>query len=335
MAVSDLSQRWTFAAAVLLGVLNLPTQSAAIDAPANYPSQSIRMIVPFAPAGASDFVARIIQNSMAQFLGGSIVIDNRAGAAGNIGMAEAARAPADGYTLFLGNVGTLAVNPSLFPHLHLKSDRDFVAISLVAETPDVLIANTNFPPNNVKELVEYVKSHQAQINFATPGSGSLNRLEMEVFRRDAGLEMQHVPYKGGAAPAVMDVLAGHVELMFTTLPSAIEQIRSHNVKALAVTTKERVPTLPDVPTMTELGYPNCTSSSWQGLAVPKGTPRPIVDMLYRATVHTLADPEVRRRLADGGVLPIVSKSPEEFAAFVESETARWEQVVKETGASPD
>ena len=335
MAVSDLSQRWTFAAAVLVGVLNLPTQSAAIDAPANYPSQSIRMIVPFAPAGASDFVARIIQNSMAQFLGGSIVIDNRAGAAGNIGMAEAARAPADGYTLFLGNVGTLAVNPSLFPHLHLKSDRDFVAISLVAETPDVLIANTNFPPNNVKELVEYVKSHQAQINFATPGSGSLNRLEMEVFRRDAGLEMQHVPYKGGAAPAVMDVLAGHVELMFTTLPSAIEQIRGHNVKALAVTTKERVPTLPDVPTMTELGYPNCTSSSWQGLAVPKGTPQPIVDMLYRATVHTLADPEVRRRLADGGVLPIVSKSPEEFAAFVESETVRWEQVVKETGASPD
>jgi tripartite-type tricarboxylate transporter receptor subunit TctC len=293
------------------------------------------MIVPFAPAGASDFVGRIIQNSMAQFLGGNIVIDNRAGAAGNIGMAEAARAMADGYTLFLGNVGTLSINPSLFPHLHLKSDRDFVAISLVAETPDVLIANTNFPPNSVKELVAYVKSHQAQINFASPGSGSLNRLEMEVFRRDAGLEMQHVPYKGGAAPAVMDVLAGHVELMFTTLPSAIEQIRSHNVKALAVTTKERVPTLPDIPTMTELGFPNCTSSSWQGLAVPKGTPRPIVDILYRATVHTLSDPEVRRRLSEGGVLPLVSKSPEEFAAFVESETARWEQVVKETGASPD
>jgi tripartite-type tricarboxylate transporter receptor subunit TctC len=147
--------------------------------------------------------------------------------------------------------------------------------------------------------------------------------------------MQHVPYKGGAAPAVMDVLAGHVELMFTTLPSAIEQIRGHNVKALAVTTKERVPTLPDVPTMAELCYPNCTSSSWQGFAVPKGTPRPIVDRLYQATVHTLSDPDVLRRFADGGVLPVASKSPEEFATFVESETTRWEQVVKDTGASPD
>jgi len=293
------------------------------------------MIVPFAPAGASDFVARIIQNAMAQDLGGGIVIDNRAGAAGNIGMAEAARAPADGYTIFLGNVGTLSINPSLFPSLHLKPEKDFIAISLVAETPDVLIANTNFPPNNVKELVAYVKSHQAQINFASPGSGSLNRLEMEVFRRDAGLDMQHVPYKGGAAPAVLDVLAGHVELMFTTLPSAIEQIRGHNVKALAVTTKERVPTLPDVPTMAELGYPNCTSSSWQGLAVPKDTPRPIVDKLYQAIVHTIADGDVRRRFADGGVLPLASKSPEEFADFVAAETTRWEQVVKETGASPD
>ena len=183
MAVSDLSQRWTFAAAVLLGVLNLPTQSAAIDAPANYPSQSIRMIVPFAPAGASDFVARIIQNSMAQFLGGSIVIDNRAGAAGNIGMAEAARAPADGYTLFLGNVGTLAVNPSLFPHLHHKSDRDFVAISLVAETPDVH-PNTSFPPNNVRNW-SVRKVPSGAVNFAARRQQSQSP-PVEVFRRDAG-----------------------------------------------------------------------------------------------------------------------------------------------------
>jgi tripartite-type tricarboxylate transporter receptor subunit TctC len=318
----------------LLLVLNASTASFAADA-AHYPNQPIRMIVPFAPAGASDIVARIMQNTMARFLGQPVVVDNRAGAAGNIGMMEAARAAADGHTIFLGNVGTLAINPSLFPSLHLNPEEDFVAISLVAETPDVLIANPKFAPNSVKELVAYVKAHPGEINFASPGSGSLNRLEMEVFRRDEGLEMQHVPYKGGAGPAVMDVLAGHVELMFTTLPSAIEQIRSGNVKALAVTTKERVSALPDVPTMAESGYPNSVSSSWQGLAVPKGAPPAIVDELYQATVHTVSDPEVRQRFAGEGVLPLVSKSPAEFAAFVASETARWAQVVKDTGATAE
>jgi len=333
--VGELSRRVAFAAAALLWVANLATLGLATDQPTNYPVQPIRLIVPFAPAGASDFVARIIQSSLAQFLGQSIVVDNRAGAAGNIGMAEAARAQPDGYTVFLGNVGTLSVNPSLFPDLRLKPDRDFAAISLVAETPDVLIANNNFPPSSVNELVAYAKSRPGQINFASPGSGSLNRLEMEVFRQAAGLDMQHVPYKGGAAPAVMDVLGGHVELMFTTISSALEQIKSHNVKILAVTTRERVPALPEVPTMSELGYPNSVSSSWQGLLVPKDTPRPIVEMLYRATVHAVADPEVQRRLADGGALPVVSKSTEEFAGFITSETARWEQVVKQTGATPD
>jgi tripartite-type tricarboxylate transporter receptor subunit TctC len=322
----------TFVALML--ALNPSTVSFAADVD-HYANQPIRMIVPFAPAGASDIVARIMQNTMSQFLGQPVVIDNRAGAAGNIGMMEAARAAADGYTVFLGNVGTLAINPSLFPSLHLKPEEDFVAISLVAETPDILITNPGFAPNSVKELVAYVKAHPGEINFASPGSGSLNRLEMEVFRRDEDLQMQHVPYKGGAGPAVMDVLAGHVELMFTTLPSAIEQIRSGNVKALAVTTKERVSALPDVPTMAESGYPNSVSSSWQGLAVPKGAPPAIVDELYQATVHTVSDPEVRQRFAGEGVLPLVSKSPAEFAAFVASETARWAQVVKDTGATAE
>jgi tripartite-type tricarboxylate transporter receptor subunit TctC len=318
----------------LLLVLNPSTVGIAGEA-VHYPSQQIRMIVPFAPAGASDIVARIMQNTMARFLGQPVVIDNRAGAAGNIGMMEAARAAADGYTVFLGNVGTLAINPSLFPSLHLKPDEDFVAISLVAETPDVLITNRKFAPKSVKELVAYVKAHPGEINFASPGSGSLNRLEMEVFRRDEGLEMQHVPYKGGAGPAVMDVLAGHVELMFTTLPSAIEQIRSGSVRALAVTTKERVSELPTVPTMAELGYPNSVSSSWQGLAVPKETPTAIVRVLYQASIHTVSDPEVRQRFAREGVLPLVSKSPAEFAVFVASETARWALVVKDTGATAE
>jgi tripartite-type tricarboxylate transporter receptor subunit TctC len=320
--------------AMLLAIVGVTSQRSAIGE-SKYPNQPIRMIVPFAPAGASDFVGRIIQNEMSQFLGQPVVIENRAGAAGNIGMMEAARAAPDGYTIFLGNVGTLAINPSLFSDLKIRPETDFVAVSLVAETPDVLIANDTLPADSVKDLVAYVKSRPGQINFASPGSGSLNRLEMEVFRREAKLDMQHVPYKGGAAPAVMDVLAGHVEVMFTTLPSAIEQIRSHNLKALAVTTKERVPTLPDVPTLSELGYADGVSSSWQALAVPKDTPRPIIELLYQAAVHTLADPDVQHRFAEGGVLPLVSKSSEECSEFIAKETVRWAQVVKDTGASAD
>src|SRR5215204_3352327 len=302
--------------------------ASATEDPAKYPSQPIKLIVPFAPAGASDFAARLIQNSMAQFLGRPIIIENRAGAAGNMGMTEAARAAPDGYTVFLGNVGTLSVNPSLFPDLKLKPDKDFFAISLVAETPDILVVSKTFPPNSVKELIEHVRARPGKVNYASPGSGSLNRLEMEVFRKNAGLDMQHVPYKGGAAPAVTDVLAGHVELMFTTISSCIEQVKSGDLKALAVTTKERIPALPDVPTMLESGYPNSVSSSWQGVLVPKNTPRPIVTKLYEAVVHALADAEVRQRMTEGGVLPVVSKSPEEFAEYIAAETARWAKIAK-------
>jgi len=333
--MNKLLWRLALVVASLLWVVIHSRPSLAIDDQVGYPHQSIHIIVPFVPAGAADFVARSVQNSFSGFLGQSVIIDNRPGASGTIGTAEAARAPSDGYTLFLGNVGTLSVNPSLFPHLQLRPHESFSPISLIADMPDVLIANNSFPPNSVKELVDYVKSKRGVINFASPGSGSLNRLEMEVFRKDAELEMQHVPYKGGAASAVMDVLAGHVDLMFTTIASAIEQIKNHNVKVLAVTSKERIPALPDVPTMLELGYRNSVSSSWQGLLVPKDTSRAIIDLLYQTTVHVVSDSEVQRRLIEGGVLPVISKSPEEFASFIGSEAARWGKVVKETGATAD
>jgi tripartite-type tricarboxylate transporter receptor subunit TctC len=318
--------------AVLLAA-GLPT--AAAHAQAAYPSQPIRVVVPFAPGGASDFVARLIQPGMSQALGQQIVIENRAGAAGNVGMDVAARAAPDGYTLFLGNVGTISINPSLFPDITVKPEKDFIPVSIVADTPGILIANPKFPPNNAKELVDYVKARQGKINFASPGSGSLNRLEMEIFRLNAGLDMNHVPYKGGAGPAVTDVMGGHVELMFSTISSAIQHVKGGRLKALGVTTKERVPALPEVLTLLEQGFPANVSSSWQGVLVPAGTPRPVIDKVHAALVQALSDAKVKERMAEAGVVATTSTSPEEFKTYLEADAKKWGEVIKQTGAKPE
>ena len=176
---------------------------------------------------------------------------------------------------------------------------------------------------------------QGKINFASPGSGSLNRLEMEIFRLNAGLDMNHVPYKGGAGPAVADVMGGHVELMFTTISSAIQHVKGGRLKALGVTTKERVPALPDVPTMLEQGFPANVSSSWQGVLVPAGTPRPVIDKVHAALVQALSDAKVKERMAEAGVIATTSTSPEEFKAYLEADAKKWGEVIKQTGAKPE
>jgi tripartite-type tricarboxylate transporter receptor subunit TctC len=326
--------------AVLAGLsaalVGASTPALAQEDPAKYPSQPIRMIVPFAPGGASDFAARLIQPGMSEFLGQQIVIENRAGAAGNVGMDVAARGAPDGYTIFLGNVGTVSINPSLFDSLTVKPDRDFIPITLVAETPGLMVANPKFPPNNAKELVEYVRSQPpGKVNFASPGSGSLNRLEMELFRKNAGLDMTHVPYKGGAGPAVADVVGGHVEVMFVTISSAIKHVEAGRLKALGVTAPKRVVALSNVPTMLEQGFPENIASSWQGVLVPANTPRPIVDKLFEAVQHAMKDETVKKRMEDAGVFPVTSNSPEEFKAYLEKESAKWAKVIKDTGAKPD
>ena len=293
------------------------------------------MIVPFAPGGASDFVARIIQPGVSQILGQQIVVDNRAGAAGIIGTDAAARAAPDGYTAFLGNIGTISINPGVNANMRVKPDKDLIPVTICADTPSILIARPDFPANNVGELIAYVKANQGKVTFASPGSSTLNRLEMEVFKKDAGLDMVHVPYKGGAGPAVTDVLAGHVDIMFTTLSSAMEFVRTKSVKAFAVTARERMAELPDMPTMYELGWKNLVTSSWQGVLVPTGTPRPIVEKLHAAIVKVLADPEIQARMRQGGAIAVSSKSPEDFRAFMDTETAKWTKVIEESGVRVD
>ena len=306
-----------------------PAQTAA------YPQKPVRMIIPFAPGGASDFAGRIISPRMSEVLGQQIVIENRAGASGNIGMEAAAKAAADGYTLYLGNIGTISINPAVFPSLPVNPAKDFIPVSLVAELPSILVAHPSLAAGSVGELVSLAKAKPGELNFASPGSSTLNRLEMEQLMKSAGIKLVHVPYKGGAGPAVTGLLGGETQVMFVTLSSAINFVKAGRLKAFAVTSTKRVEALPQVPTMIEAGYPDFVTSSWQGLFVPAGTPRPVVARLHETMVKVLAMPEVKERFSSGGVVASSSKSPEEFAAYVSAESERWGRVARESGATID
>jgi tripartite-type tricarboxylate transporter receptor subunit TctC len=298
-----------------------------------YPAKPIRVIIPFAPGGASDFVGRIIQPRLAELAGQSIVIENRAGASGNIGLEAAAKSAPDGYTLFLGNVGSTAINPSLYKTLTVVPTRDLVAITQVVDVPSALVANPAFPPNTVKELIEFVKASPGKYFFASPGPGSANRLEMERFMKAAGISMTHVPYKGGAGPAITGLLGGETSVMFVTLSSAASQVRGGKLKLFAISAPQRVSAFPNTPTLAEEGMPDMTAGSWQGVFVPTGTPPDVVAKLYTLVIQVMDTPDVRKRLADSGVEVVTSKSPEAFAAFLREDTERWAQVVKESGAT--
>jgi len=302
---------------------------------AQYPNKPIRMIVPFAPGGASDFVGRILQPRLSELLGQQIVVENRPGASGNIGMEAAAKSAPDGYTIYLGNVGTVALNPAVFPKLGVVPTKDFIAITQVVDVPGVLVINPEVQASTVKDIVAIAKAYPGKLNYASPGSGSQNRLEMEVFRRVAGnLDMVHVPYKGGAGPAVAGLAGGETHLMFVTASSAMTFVKNGRIKLLAVTSNKRLEAFPGTPTMAESGFPELTSGSWQGVFVPAGTPKDVVDRLYSALLDTMKTQEVVQRLSNGGVEVVTSK-PGEFAKFVASETERWGKAVREAGATAD
>jgi tripartite-type tricarboxylate transporter receptor subunit TctC len=320
--------------ALLLGAA-LPLLGTPAFAQADYPNKPIRMIVPFAPGGASDFLARAIAPRLSQVLGQPLIIENKAGVAGNLGMEYAAAAAPDGYTVFLGNVGTLAINPAIFGEKQKVSAPDFQAVSLVANAPDILVAGSATPVKTVKELVDYAHAHPKDMSFASPGSGSLNRLEMELFREVASMEMVHIPYKGGAGPAIIDIVGGQVPVMFTPIPSALQLITGGRLKALAVASKQRLPFLPDVPTMIESGYPKVVGGSWQAMMFPAKTPKPVVALWLKTLQKVMAEEEIKQRLLAGGVESVVSRSPEELQEFIAGEAARWGALAKSSGATAD
>ncbi len=300
-----------------------------------YPNRPVRMIIPFAPGGASDFVGRIMQPRLGELLGQPIVVENRAGASGNIGVEAAARSAPDGYTLFLGNIGTIAVNPAVFPKLAVNPRTDLAAVTQVVDVPSVLVANGAFAAGSVKELAALAKASPGKLNYGSPGSGSVNRLEMELLRIAEGLDMVHVPYKGGAGPAVAGLMGGETHVMFTTAASAIGQVRGGKLKLLAVTSARRMEQAPSAPTMVESGYPDFVTGSWQGVFVPAGTPREVVDKLFKVIQQTMSAPEVGERLKNGGAEIVISQNPAAFMEFVAAETKRWARVVRESNATAD
>ena len=302
---------------------------------APYPNKPIKMIVPFAPGGASDFVARIIAPKMSELLGQQIVIENKAGASGNIGMEAAAKSPPDGYTVYLGNIGTIAINPAVFSSLTVHPLKDFAPVTLVAETPSILVAHPTLNAMNAAELVKLAKLKPGELNYASPGSSTLNRLEMERFMRANGIKIVHVPYKGGAGPAVTGLLGGDTQVMFVTLSSALKFVEAGRLKALGISTEKRIDALPQVPTMIEQGFTDMVSSSWQGVFLPAGTPRPIVDKLHAALLSVLGQPDVQQKFMAGGAYVVTSRTPEEFAAYVAAEGQRWGKVAKDIGATVD
>jgi len=302
---------------------------AAAQAADNYPTRPVRMIVPFAPGGASDFVGRILQPRMSELLGQQIVVDNRAGAAGNIGVEVAANSTPDGYTFLLGNVGTMAINPNIFVKFPVRPLRDLIQVTQVVDVPGALVVNPSIPAKSAKEFIAYLNANPGKLNYGSPGPGSANRIEMESFLLKTGTKMVHVPYKGGAGPAMIGLLGNEVQAMFVTFSSAVTFAKQGRIRMLGVTAPDRVSAMPDVPTMAEQGFKDMTTGSWQGVFLPKGTPRAIVDKLYSVATQTMKHPEVIKRLQEGGVDIAVSQSPEDFTKFVKSENARFAKVIKD------
>ena len=299
----------------------------------NYPTKPVTIVVPFAPGGTTDILARIVGQGLTSELGQPVIVDNRAGAGGNIGASLAAKAPADGYTLFMGTVGTHAINQALYKKMPFDPVKDFAPLSRVATVPNLLVANPKEPYKTVKELIAYAKQHPGKVTFGSPGSGSSPHVSGELFKSMTGTELLHVPYKG-SAPAMTDLLGGQISIMFDNMPSAIQHVRSGKLRPIAVTTAKRSPELPDVPTIAESGVPGYEAMSWFGMFAPSGTPKPVLDKLSAALIKVLNQPDVKKKIAEQGG-DVVAETPAQFAAFIKSESTKWGKVVKESGATVD
>jgi tripartite-type tricarboxylate transporter receptor subunit TctC len=312
--------------AVALAALSVAGVGIAADA---YPSRPIRLLVGVPPGGANDFVARAVAQQLTEQLGQSVIVENRAGAGGNIAADLVAKAPPDGYTLFLSVIGTMAINPSLYADMPFDSVKDFATISQLTSMPQVMLVHPSVPATNLQEFIAYAKKNPGKINFASGGNGTATQLAAEQFKTMAGIDMVHVPYKGNG-PATVDLLSGRVVVMFDQIATALPSVRDGRLRALGVSTAKRSPAAPDIPTIAEAGLPGYDVTTWHGLVAPAGTPRPIIDRLHDEVVKALNSPMVKERFASAGIVP-VSSTPEQFAAFTQAEVLRWRAVVKASG----
>ncbi len=300
----------------------------AAEAQDNYPAKPVKVLVPYAPGGATDIIARIVAQRLTESLKESFIVENRPGANGNIALEATAKAPADGYTLLVGNVSTNAINENLYAdQLTLRPTRDLVGITKLVEIPHIVVASASFPANNIAELVALAKKAPGKINYASVGMGSYPHLDMERLERAAGIELTHVPYKGGAGQAIPAMIAGEVQVAFFNMASLLPHIKSGRLKPLAAVPAQRLPELPNVPTLAEQGYPGIGTNAWQGMFAPAATPRPIIDKLYAAVSRALG--QEKEALAGKMLTVAVSPSPDEFNALVRRETQAWGEFLRE------
>ena len=296
----------------------------------DYPAKPVRVLVPYGPGGATDIIARIVAQRLGESFGQSFVVENRPGANGNLALEAAAKAPADGYTLLVGNVSTNAINENIYKEsLTIRPSRDLAGIAKLVEIPHIVVASAKLPANNIAELIALAKKEPGKINYASVGLGSYPHLDMERFMKAAGVQFVHVPYKGGAGQAIPAMVAGEVQLAFFNMASLLPHIKSGRLKALAAIPTERLPELPQVPTLTEQGFPGIGTNAWQGMFAPAATPKAVLDKLHGSVVAVLTKPETKEGLAKQMMAVEVSKSPQAFTEEVRRETQAWGDFLRE------
>ena len=299
----------------------------------NYPARPLRLIVPTAPGGGTDFTGRLVAAKLSETMGQQVVVENRGGGGGSVGADNAAKATPDGYTLLLGSIATHAVNPALYKKLPYDHLKDFASVSLIGTVPNALVVHPSLPVKSMQEFITYAKANPGKINYGSSGVGSPPHLSMELLRSMTGINLVHVPYKG-AGPALADLLGGQVQAMCTSLAGLINFVKSGRVRALGVTTAKRNPQLPDVPTIVESGVPGYEVTIWYAVFAPVATPKAIVDKLNAEMVKALNSSEMKERMALQGMDPAPS-TPAELTAFVKVETAKWAKAAKDSGATAE
>lgn len=297
----------------------------------DYPSKPVRLIVPFPPGGSVDLVARLVGKSLSDTLKQPFLIDNKPGASGNVGADFVAKSPADGYTLLVGSAGVFAANQHLYANPPFDPQKVFSPVMRVVDQPNILVVRPDFPAKNLKELIAMAKEKPGKLSFGSASVGSAQHFSAEVLMQQAGIELLHVPYKGGA-PALTDLMGGQIDVLFDTSPTALPYVKSGKLRALAITSGQRSPLLPDVPTMKEAGLPNFEVVTWTGIAAPAGTPKHIVDKL-NATIRSALRGELRKQIEDTSLIP-ADGSPEEFREFIRKDAENYERLVKTAKITP-
>jgi len=308
--------------------------SCATAGAQTFPAKPLHLIVTFAAGGSSDAMARTVAKFMGEDLAQQVVIENRPGAGGNIGAEYVARAAPDGYTMLFGTIGTMGIGPALYKNLSYDPMKDLAAVGILHTLPNILVIHVSVPAKSLKELIAYAKAHPGELTFASAGNGTASHLAGELFKSAAGIDIVHVPYRGGGGSVTADLMAGRVSMMIETVSNALTLAKSGQMRALAVTTPQRSSAAPDLPTFAEAGLPGYEVSSWTGLFVPTGTPRPVIAKLNAETVRIAKDPAYIAQMKTIGT-DVASSTPEEFSAFVKAEVTKWGGAIQRAGVSVD